>query len=70
MPKKPIKMLSTVRRNLLEQEGYSPYCGNTNCTRQWPRAHFNGKQFECSCGWVSEFDQEFIELYKKTWNKE
>ena len=59
--------MSIVRDNLMTREGYSPYCGNVNCS-EMPRTNFNGEQFECFlCGWVSSFDKEFIEQYKAKW---
>lgn len=60
---------STVRRNLLNREGYTPFCGAENCHKyHWPRTDFNGKQFVCGCGWSSNFEQEFIQQYKNKWN--
>lgn len=56
--------MTIVRKNLLTQLGYTPYCGNDGCRFHWPRTKFNGKQFECSCGWQSAFEPEFIEAYK------
>ena len=56
--------LSTVRRNLLTERGYSPYCGSEKCFLRWPRTRFNGRQFECRCGWESGFEPAFIEQYK------
>jgi hypothetical protein len=53
-------VLSIVRRNLLTRPGYTPYCGNEQCNRLWPRTHFNQGQFECGCGWRSTFEPEFI----------
>ena len=55
---------SIVRENLMNEPGYSPYCG-AMC--KWmPRTRFNGKQFVCpDCGWVSSFPKEFIDEYKK-----
>lgn len=59
---------SIVRDNLMTQEGYSPYCGNgSNCRYSMPRTFFNGKQFDCKCGWVSSFPPEFIKEYKEKW---
>lgn len=45
---------------------YAPYCGlETKCRGTWPRTQFTGEQFKChACGWVSNFDKEFIEQYK------
>lgn len=57
--------LSTVRRNLLNQPGYTPYCGAEKCGGRWPRTFFNGSQFACACGWRSSFEAEFIEDYKR-----
>jgi hypothetical protein len=56
--------LSTVRRNLLAQPRYTPYCGAERCYLRWPRTTFNGSQFECRCGWKSTFEAEFIEEYR------
>lgn len=62
--------LSIVRRNLLTEKGYSPYCGADNCHLRWPRTQFNGEQFECKCGWQSGFDKEFINEYKNKWSSD
>lgn len=56
-------MTSIVRRNLMTQPGYTPYCGAGTCRFRWPRTAFNGRQFECICGWRSDFEPEFIEQY-------
>lgn len=56
--------MSIVRENLLKVPGYTPYCGNENCSYHWPRTEFNGSQFACHCGWRSTFEAEFIEKYK------
>lgn len=59
-----------VRRNLMEVENYSPYCGNISKNCNNPRTRFNGEQFECPCcGWVSQFPLEFIQEYKLKWGK-
>lgn len=55
---------SVVRENLMTRPGYTPYCGAETCRHRWPRTIFDGKQFECSCGWRSNFESEFIERYK------
>jgi hypothetical protein len=55
--------MSIVRKNLMSRPNYSPYCGDDKCSRGMPRTKFNGKQFECNCGWVSGFDDEFITKY-------
>lgn len=51
----------------MTREGYEPYCGAHNCTRDMPRTTFNGEQFQCRCGWVSGFDLTFIKEYKEKW---
>ena len=59
--------MSLIRKNLMTQKGYSPYCGNDNC-RITPRTHFEGKQFICRCcRWKSSFPKEFIDNYKMKW---
>ena len=59
--------VSIVRRNLMDREGYSPYCGSDDC-RTSPRTLFNGKQFVClHCGWKSSFPVKFINEYKAKW---
>lgn len=57
--------LSVVRQNLLTQRGYAPYCGNEKCPRHWPRTEYRFGQFECACGWRSEFEPTFIEKVQK-----
>lgn len=60
--------MSIVRKNLLKDINYRPYCGNENCSKT-PRTFWNGKQFECSCcGWISEFEKEFIDNYKSRYS--
>jgi predicted RNA-binding Zn-ribbon protein involved in translation (DUF1610 family) len=62
-----------VRNNLMNEKGYTPYCGNNisiwsegGCRN--PRTYFNGNQFVCPfCGWVSVFPDEFIKRYKEKW---
>lgn len=56
---------SIVRRNLLTRKNYSPYCGKDRCEQGWPRTTFNGNQFQCKCGWVSNIEESFMEVYKK-----
>lgn len=57
--------MSTVRDNLLNRPGYTPYCGSENCRLRMPRTWFNGEQFQCGCGWKSGFEAAFIEQYKQ-----
>jgi hypothetical protein len=59
--------MSIVRKNLMTQLNYTPYCGSISCYLM-PRTHFNGKQFFCkSCNWESSFEESFIKEYKKKW---
>lgn len=55
---------SIVRKNLMTKPGYVPYCGSDKCVYRWPRAKFNGYQFQCLCGWRSSFEESFIEEYR------
>lgn len=61
---------SIVRYNLLSRPKYEPYCGNTKCSYNLPRATYSKEleQFKCCCGWVSSFPTEFITEYKKVWS--
>lgn len=56
-----------IRENLMTRYGYSPYCGRPRCMFNMPRTHFDGEQFKCSCGWRSQFPEEFIKRYKEKW---
>lgn len=68
--------ISTVRHNLMTQEGYTGYCGNDlprnaigGCHNPRTKWVPNLNQFVCPhCGWVSQYPAEFIERYKKKWN--
>lgn len=70
---------SIVRNNLMNQEGYAPYCGSELCAPRtpqspdrWPRTKWIEKlnQFKCpKCGWTSQYPNDFIARYKKKWNK-
>lgn len=59
--------MNIVRENLMTRPGYAPYCGNMDCHLHMPRTHFIKGQFQCGCGWRSEFEPSFIEEYKKEW---
>jgi hypothetical protein len=59
--------MSIVRDNLMNQPGYSPYCGDSHCRYRMPRTVFDGAQFNCKCGWRSDFDAGFIGQYKAKW---
>lgn len=57
--------VSIVRWNLMECEGYTPYCAGS---LHMFRTIFDGEQFVCrACGWRSQFEPEFIEKYKAKW---
>lgn len=62
---------STVQHNLMNQAGYSPYCGAAKCEKGMPRTQWDPvrQQFRCSCGWVSGFSPDFIERYIAKWKK-
>lgn len=72
-----MKDISTVRTNLMNEQGYRPYCGDELCKprtshspERWPRTKFDGEQFVCpKCGWRSEFPTDFIDRYKTKWKK-
>ncbi len=64
--------LTVVRENLMNIEGYSGYCGEMEkCTKGMPRTKWNKEknQFTCDCGWISKYPDDFIQRYKKRWNK-
>lgn len=65
--------LTIVRENLMNEQGYTSYCGNilsrnivggcSNPRTVWSKEK---EQFVCNeCGWVSKFPINFIERYKK-----
>lgn len=56
--------LSITRRNLLTVRDYESYCGADFCSKGMPRAHFDGMQFICECGWRSSLEQEFLLFYR------
>lgn len=59
--------MSIVRDNLMNERGYTPYCGAEECYWHWPRTRFNGSQFACRCGFETTFEPEFIAAYKAKW---
>jgi hypothetical protein len=59
--------MSLIRDNLMTRPGYSPYCGDAMCPHGMPRTRFTKGQFQCSCGWRSGFDAEFIAQYQAHW---
>lgn len=71
-----MKESTVVRENLMNEPGYTPYCGaamkpvGRQCTM--PRMAWNPdlNQFKCPhCGFVTEFPADFITRYKAKWNK-
>lgn len=58
-----------VRENLMTQKGYMPYCGADHCKYRNPRVGYNHqlKQFECICGWISKYPEDFIKRYEEKW---
>jgi len=69
--------LSVVRTNLMNQEAYTGYCGNSWAEQakkgcDMPRTEWVPElnQFKCSkCGWVSQYPADFIKRYKDYWGK-
>jgi hypothetical protein len=59
--------MSLIRKNLMSEPGYSPYCGSDSCWAGMPRSKFDGEQFVCRCGWRSQFPADFIGEYKDKW---
>ncbi len=59
--------MSIVRDNLMNERGYTGYCGGgERCSM--PRTFWNGHQFQCpECGWVSQYDGEFLAAYRAKW---
>jgi hypothetical protein len=64
-----MKEETIVRDNLMNRQGYAPYCGSHKCVYRSPRSVWDGikNQFTCKCGWVSHFPQDFIIRYKEKW---
>lgn len=60
---------SIVRENLMTREGYSPYCGNFKCSAGMPRTQYTSGQFQCRCGWRSDFPRDFLDRYEERWRK-
>lgn len=71
IPYKRMKENSIVRENLMTREEYAPYCGSNSCTYRMRRSKWDSvkNQFACTCGWVTEFPDDFIKRYKEKWNK-
>jgi hypothetical protein len=59
--------VNVVRQNLLTQAGYAPYCGAQDCAHDWPRARWDGDQFQCDCGWRSALPASFVAEYRAKW---
>lgn len=72
-----MKELTIVRENLMNEEGYSGYCGNDKsrykeggCSNPRTKWNLSLNQFVCSeCGWISQYPDDFIKRYKEKWNK-
>lgn len=62
---------SIVRNNLMNEKGYTPYCGDNDCEKGMPRTKWDAEQeqFVCSCGWVSKIAPDLIKRYKERWLK-
>jgi hypothetical protein len=64
-------MINVVQWNLMDREGYTPYCGyEGKCSGHWPRMVWVDRleQFKCyHCGYTTEFKNDFIERYKRKW---
>lgn len=67
---KQSKEETIVRENLMNEEGYTPYCGSEKCFLNNPRTEWNHYyyQFTCKCGWKSKFPQDFINRYILKWS--
>ena len=71
-----MKELSIVRRNLLNDVNYRPYCGNDGNRSEIggcynPRTEYRpvDGQFICPhCKWISSFPADFIKEYKEKHN--
>lgn len=64
-----MKELTIVRENLMNELGYSGYCGAERCPYHWPRTiYLKGYgQWRCACGWQSEYPEDFLKRYRKKW---
>lgn len=62
--------MTIIQLTLMNQQGYSPYCGSSSCSAGMPRSKFDGEQFVCQCGWRSQFPADFIAEYKAKWGIE
>lgn len=62
---------SIVRENLMTEPNYTGYCGDWHCSKGMPRTKWDKTlgQFKCSCGWISKYPADFIDRYRKKWNK-
>lgn len=60
----PVDYGSIVRNNLMKRPLYTPYCGHP---RHMNRTSWDGAQFRCTCGYRTEFPEEFLALYLARW---
>ena len=65
-----MKEKTTIRENLMNEQGYAPYCGAIHCSYGTIRTKFDKtqSQFVCKCGWISSFPLTFIKRYINKWN--
>lgn len=61
---------SIVKNNLMKRPGYRPYCGGSYARCGLPRLTWNGEQFDCKCGYETNFPAGFIKKYKARWHIE
>jgi len=55
---------SIVRSNMMQDVNYRGYCGNNSC-KVMPRTIRHVDQNKCpSCGWVSQYPDDFVARYK------
>ncbi len=67
--------ISIVRTNLMNEQGYTGYCGNSWAEQKkkgcdMPRTRWVAElnQFRCpQCGWISQYPMDFITRYKERW---
>lgn len=71
----PVDYGSVVRNNLMNRPGYAPYCmgvrpgmPDSSCATALVRMRWDGQQFACACGSLTDFPEEFITLYRERWH--
>lgn len=71
-----MKEENVVRENLMNEPGYTGYCGNLWSEQKrkgcdMPRTKWVPElsQFRCpKCGWFSQYPKDFIDRYIQKWN--